>query len=238
MRACKTRAGCFVQQSDGESTATALASVLQAASYAAPRASYASRRPASAASGGLGYYLCLPRALRPQRAGERSRAKRPKFSQLHAAAYGARFDASDAAVARLRCARAWRSRFLHHYGSEGVDVTARCYRVGLGPADDWGLQGLGATCGKSDVVIPSTMALSRVRRKRLALGRISPPVTRPKDRRFSPYRTRHAHMHSLLVVLFEATTTPRLTGALEMLSGSDAREATFGEAGSAGRRCI
>ena len=128
-----------MQQSDGEfddSTATLRMLVsLQAASYnAAPF--YASRRPASAASGGLGYYLCLPRALRPQRAGARSRAKRPKFSQLHAAAYGARFNASDAAVARLRCARAWRSRFLHHYGSEGLDVTARCYRVGLGPADD------------------------------------------------------------------------------------------------------
>ena len=110
---------------------------LQAASYTRrASASYASRRPASAASGGLGYYLCLPRALRPQRAGERSRAKRPKFSQLHAAAYGARFNASDAAVARLRCARAWRSRFLHHYGSEDVDVTARSYRVGLGLVDD------------------------------------------------------------------------------------------------------
>ena len=32
-------------------------------------------------------------------------------------------------------------------------------------------------------------------------------------------------MHSLLVFFFEATTTPRLTGALEMFSGSDAREA-------------
>ena len=128
-----------MQRPDGEfddSTAT-LASVLQAASYTRrASASYASRRPASAASGGLGYYLCLPRALRPQRAGARSRAKRPKFSQLHAAAYGARFNASDAAVARLRCARAWRSRFLHRYGSEGVDVMARSYRIGLGLADD------------------------------------------------------------------------------------------------------
>ena len=73
------------------------------------------------------------------------------------------------------------------------------------------------------MVIPSTMDLSRVRRKRLALG-TSPPVARPKDRRFGPWRTRHAHLHSVLVFFFEATTTPRLTGALEMLSGSDARE--------------
>ena len=69
------------------------------------------------------------------------------------------------------------------------------------------------------------MDLSRVRRKRLALGRTSPPVAWPKDGQFGPWRTRHAHLHSLLVFFFEATTTPRLTGALEMLSGSDAREA-------------
>ena len=69
------------------------------------------------------------------------------------------------------------------------------------------------------------MDLSCVRRKRLASGRTSPPVARPKDGQFGPWRTRHAHLHSLLVFFFEATTTPRLTGALEMLSGSDAREA-------------
>ena len=69
------------------------------------------------------------------------------------------------------------------------------------------------------------MDLSCVRRKRLASGRTSPPVARPKDGKFGPWRTRHAHLHSLLVFFFEATTTPRLTGALEMLSGSDAREA-------------
>ena len=131
MRACKTRAEASCSnQTASRRRRRLLVSYRPLATRAS--ASYASRRPASAASGGLGYYLCLPRALRPQRAGARSRAKRPKFSQLHAAAYGARFNASDAAVARLRCARAWRSRFLHRYGSEGVDVTSRSYRVRLG----------------------------------------------------------------------------------------------------------
>ena len=134
MRECKTslEASCSNQTASSTTRRRRLLVSLQAASSRRASASYASRRPASAASGGLGYYLCLPRALRPQRAGARSRAKRPKFSQLHAAAYGARFNASDAAVARLRCARAWRSRFLHRYGSEGVDVTSRSYRVRLG----------------------------------------------------------------------------------------------------------
>ena len=55
-----------MQQSDGEfdrrRRRLQLLVSLQAASYnAAPF--YASRRPASAASGGLGYYLCLPRTL-------------------------------------------------------------------------------------------------------------------------------------------------------------------------------
>ena len=117
---------------------------------------------------GVGYPTRLSTSFGSQRCGARTAARPQKMGHFSTAPHGGARGAvrrGDAAVARLRRRRARRVPLLHRYGSEGVGVTARRWRVASRPSEDFDLPWPCTSRAEGGVGIPSALGLSPVQRK-------------------------------------------------------------------------